>query len=90
MLWSCRVPAPPRFVYIIHSEKQPHRYYTGLTSNVKARLSDHNNGHCRHTANGAPWQLVVVIAFAHPRRALDFERYLKSGSGCAFAARHFR
>jgi hypothetical protein len=31
-----------------------------------------------------------VIAFAHPQRAVEFERYLKSGSGCAFAARHLR
>ena len=84
------MPGPQRFVYIIQSEKQPHRFYTGLTSHVKSRLADHNNGHCRYTASGTPWQLVVVIAFSDERRARDFERYLKSGSGCAFAARHFK
>jgi len=84
------MPALQRFVYIIRSEKQPDRYYTGSTSNVKARLAQHNGGHSRHTANGAPWELVVVIAFREQQRALDFERYLKSGSGCAFAARHLR
>ena len=82
--------ATQRFVYIIRSEKQPQRYYTGLTSHVKLRLAAHNAGHSRHTANAAPWKLVVVIAFSDERRARDFERYLKSGSGCAFAARHFR
>ena len=82
--------APQRFVYILRSEKQPPRFYTGLTSHVKARLADHNNGHCRHTASATPWKVVVVIAFSDARRALEFERYLKSGSGCAFAARHFR
>jgi hypothetical protein len=30
--------------------------------------------------------MIVVIAFAREDRALDFERYLKTGSGCAFAA----
>ncbi len=84
------VPAPQRFVYIIRSEKQPNRHYTGLTSHVKSRLADHNAGHCRHTATGVPWRLVVVIAFASEQRAREFERYLKSGSGGAFAARHLR
>jgi putative endonuclease len=84
------MPASQRFVYVIRSEKQPDRYYTGLTSNVKARRAHHNGGHSRHTANGAPWEVVVVIAVRDARRALDFEKYLKSGSGCAFAARHFR
>jgi predicted GIY-YIG superfamily endonuclease len=84
------MPAPQRFVYIIRSEKQPRRYYTGLTSNVKSRLADHNSGHCRHTATGVPWTLVVMIFFADERRAREFERYLKSGSGSAFAVRHLR
>jgi hypothetical protein len=34
--------------------------------------------------------VIVVVAFANERRAIDFEKYLKSGSGCAFAVRHFR
>jgi hypothetical protein len=32
---------------------------------------------------------VVVLEFANEPTALKFERYLKSGSGRAFAARHF-
>jgi predicted GIY-YIG superfamily endonuclease len=84
------MPRAQRFVHIIRSEKYADRYYTGLTSHVKSRLADHNNGHCRHTACGRPWRVIVVVAFADARRALEFERYLKSGSGCAFAARHLR
>jgi len=84
------MPTPPRFVYIINSLKDPKRFYTGLTSRVKSRLAEHNGGQCRHTASGTPWKLVVVIAFADSRRAVEFERYLKSGSGCAFASRHLR
>jgi putative endonuclease len=79
-----------RFVYILNSTSQPARYYTGITSNVRMRLSEHNRGGCVHTRCWTPWRVVVVIAFASEARALDFERYLKSGSGCAFAARHFR
>jgi hypothetical protein len=37
----------------------------------------------------APWQLHVTIDPPDEQRAVDFERYLKSGSGRAFAKRHF-
>ncbi|MFN2509238.1 MAG: GIY-YIG nuclease family protein [Chthoniobacterales bacterium] len=67
-----------------------HPVYTGLTSNVRQRLAEHNAGHSRHTANGRPWKVIVVVAFLNERRAIEFEKYLKSVSGCAFAVRHFR
>ena len=79
-----------RSVYILQSDSAPHRYYTGVTSDLLARLSEHNAGRCRHTANGRPWRVVVAINFADEEQALRFEKYLKSGSGCAFSRRHFR
>jgi predicted GIY-YIG superfamily endonuclease len=82
--------APKRFVYILKSESQPNRYYTGLASNLAARLDAHNAGRCPHTASNRPWRLDVVVKFADERRAVAFERYLKSGSGNAFAKRHLR
>jgi len=81
---------PQRFVYVLNSTSDPTRYYTGLTSNVRARLAEHNNGSCLHTSRWTPWRVIVVVAFASEDRAMAFERYLKSGSGCAFAGRHFR
>jgi len=42
------------------------------------------------TADGRPWEIAVLIKFADEPRALAFERYLKSGSGFAFAKCHFR
>ena len=77
-------------VYILRSQSAPGRYYVGLTSNMAARLAAHNAGHCTHTATGRPWETDVVIKFTDERRAVDFERYLKSGSGVAFAKRHLR
>jgi len=35
-----------------------------------------------------PWSPVVVIRFENDEKAERFERYLKSGSGHAFAKRH--
>ncbi len=77
-------------VYILRSVSHPDKYYTGFTEDVKQRLADHNAGHCTHTAKFRPWELVTAISFADRQKALDFERYLKTGSGRAFAARHFR
>ena len=81
---------PKRFVYVLRSRSDPNRYYTGVTSNVRARLSAHNAGECIHTAKHRPWELDVVVAFRDEGRAITFERYLKSGSGVAFAQRHLR
>ena len=78
------------FVYVIKSCNNPSRYYTGVTSDVTARLAAHNAGHCRHTSRFGPWKMDVVIEFADEGRAIAFEKYLKSGSGVAFAQRHFR
>jgi putative endonuclease len=80
---------PKRFVYVLTTGGAVPRYYVGLTSDAKARLQAHNDGLCPHTAKYRPWQLHVVVEFADERRASAFERYLKSGSGRAFARRHF-
>ena len=77
-------------MYVLRSLTDPTRYYTGVTNNARLRLDAHTSGKSPHTADGRPWMLDVVIEFADERRALVFERYLKSGSGCAFAKRHLR
>ena len=82
--------APKRCVYILRSESDPACYYTGVTADLRARLADHNAGRSTHTAKAGPWVVDVIVKFADERRALAFERYLKSGSGCAFAKRHLR
>ena len=40
--------------------------------------------------NGKPGIIDVVVEFSDERRAIAFKKYLKSGSGCAFAQRHLR
>jgi hypothetical protein len=42
-----------------------------------------------HTAKYRPCRLAVSIGFETSAQAAGFERYLKSGSGRAFAKRHF-
>lgn len=79
-----------RFVYVLVNTENPPRYYTGVTSDVARRLAEHNSGNCAHTAKHRPWSIDVVVAFADEKRAVAFERYLKSGSGAAFAKEHLR
>jgi putative endonuclease len=81
---------PRRFVYVLRNQENPPRYYTGVTSDVAARHAEHNAAKCTHTAKYRPWSIDVVVEFSDERRALAFERYLKSGSGVAFAHRHLR
>jgi len=78
-----------RFVYVLKSLQEPPSYYVGLASDVRARLHDHNAGQSPHTARRRPWKLHVTMAFSDEGMASRFERFLKSGSGHAFARRHF-
>jgi len=79
-----------RFVYLLRSTINPSQYYVGVTNDVAARLAVHNAGGSPHTSKYRPWQLAVSIEFEDQNRATTFERYLKTGSGRAFATRHFR
>jgi predicted GIY-YIG superfamily endonuclease len=78
-----------RFVYVLKNAEAFPRFYVGLTSDTRRRVEDHNTGRCPHTAHDRPWRLHVAIEFSDERRAVRFERYLKSDSGRAFAKRHF-
>ena len=78
------------YVYILRSLHDPSLTYVGLTTDVRRRLATHNSGGSRATAANRPWALIVSIEFADPDRAEEFEQYLESGSGRAFAERHLR
>jgi predicted GIY-YIG superfamily endonuclease len=82
--------SPQRIVYVLKNREAPPRYYTGVTSDLATRLAAHNNGGCPHTAKYRPWNIDVFVKFADEKRALKFEKYLKSGSGVEFARRHLR
>jgi len=73
------------YVYLIRSDVYPEQTYIGLTADLKARLNKHNEGGSPHTSKYKPWTLVSYHAFASKERAAEFECYLKSGSGRAFA-----
>lgn len=72
------------YCYILLSSKS-HIFYFGSTVNLEKRLLLHNEGKVRSTEPHIPWNLVWYGAFKTEREARDFELYLKSGSGKAFA-----
>lgn len=73
------------YIYFIRSTSHPNQTYIGHTQNVTARLARHNRGTTPHTAKFTPWKLVAHIGFEDKQGAVEFERYMKSGSGHAFA-----
>jgi len=77
-------------VYIIRSLSHPDRIYIGLTSDLNDRIKGHNAKKSPHTSKYTPWELVSYTAFSEKAKAFEFEKYLKSHSGRAFAAKHFR
>jgi predicted GIY-YIG superfamily endonuclease len=77
------------YVYILTSETDQFRHYTGFTQDLEKRLKIHNNGQVPHTAKYRPWYIETAIAFQSCEKAIAFEKYLKSHSGRAFISKHF-
>ena len=75
-------------VYLLRSKSHPDQTYVGSTGDLKNRLTEHNAGKSTHTNKFRPWELMAYVALPDRPLAERFERYLKSGSGRAFAKRH--
>lgn len=75
------------YIYLLRSLNSPEKTYIGFTTSITNRLKKHNEGGSPHTKRDKPWKLVTYLAFSSKEKALDFERYIKVGSGYAFAKR---
>jgi predicted GIY-YIG superfamily endonuclease len=73
------------YVYILQSELETKHFYVGRTEDLRARLAKHNAGEVPHASKFRPWQIKTAIAFSDEQRAIEFESYLKTASGRAFA-----
>jgi Predicted endonuclease containing a URI domain len=77
------------YVYILKSVNSPDRFYIGVTSNLKKRLSEHKSpSPDNYTYRYAPWKLATYVVFGDMLRAKKFEVYLKTSSGRTFIKRH--
>jgi putative endonuclease len=73
------------YVYILSLSNG--KYYTGYTQDIDERYNRHQNGMVAYTASYRPLELVYYSAFRSKILAIEFERYLKSGSGRAFTSK---
>ncbi len=77
-------------VYILQSIKFENKYYTGHTNkSLEDRLWEHNQGMSKYTKAYTPWKIKTYIVFDNEKRAIEFEYYLKTGSGKAFRNKRF-
>lgn len=74
-------------VYILKCANQT--YYTGCTSDINNRLIRHRQKQVTYSATRLPVELITYISFTDKYKAYTFEKYLKSGSGKAFAKKRF-
>jgi predicted GIY-YIG superfamily endonuclease len=76
------------YVYLLKSV-QSSKTYVGYTTDINQRLATHNSGGSVYTKDDRPWKLVMYLAFESEQKALAFEKYIKIGSGHAFAKKRF-
>ena len=67
-------------VYVLRSTTTG-RFYTGATSDLTARLAQHNSDQSFSTKHRGPWELVHREDFETLAEAVRRERSLKSGQG---------
>ena len=77
------------YVYFLRSINNLSKTYIGYTTDLKQRIETHNSGGSIYTKQDRPWKLVMYLAFDSKEKALAFEKYIKIGSGPAFAKKRF-
>ena len=70
------------YVYILKLKND--QFYIGFTSDLKTRFKRHFQCSTPTTTRIKPRRLNFYAAFRDKKKALDFEKYLKSSSGFAF------
>ena len=63
--------------------------YVGSTNNLRRRIDSHEQGQVTSTKAYMPVTLKSYIAVQTEKNACELEKYLKSGSGKAFAKKRF-
>ena len=70
-------------VYILFSEKYQ-LHYTGFTTNLAMRFLSHNEFGKGWTAKYRPWRIIFTKDFEIKKYAMEYEKWLKTGTGREF------
>jgi predicted GIY-YIG superfamily endonuclease len=61
-------------VLLVRCDGQPEAFYTGISDDLKVRLSAHNSGVVTHTAKHRPWRVKTYVPFTDELRVVAFEK----------------
>ena len=76
------------YVYVLRSTIDKN-LYIGSTNDVRRRLSEHNSALVDSTKHRIPFTLEAYVAVKDKSKAIDLERYFKTGSGKAVLQNRF-
>ncbi len=71
------------YTYVLKSRKDK-KLYIGFTNNLKKRIIEHNTGQVESTKTRLPIELVYYEACGNKEKALEREKYFKTGFGRRF------
>jgi len=74
------------YVYILKCSDD--QLYVGQTADLRERFERHQKGYVPSTKGRRPVSIIHYSAFIDQYKAIEFEKYLKSGSGRAFTNKH--
>lgn len=74
------------YVYVLQSTFDA-SFYTGYSSDVRARLVEHNAGKNVSTRHHRPWNIIFYEAFLNEHDARRREKYLKTSQGSRLVKR---
>ena len=77
------------YVYVLQSEADS-GLYIGMTSNLRRRFQEHQNGESPCTKVRRPWKLIYYEAYLLESDAAGREVFLKSGGGRRFLDKQLR
>jgi putative endonuclease len=77
------------YVYVIESEKTK-RWYIGFSTDLRARITKHNQNGNKSTSGQGPWKIIYYEAYLLKGDALGREKFLKSGSGWRYLKKQMR
>ena len=69
-----------QYVYLIRSLRT-RKWYTGCTSNLRKRFSEHEKNMSTYTKGRGPFELIYYEACLNLKDGYAREKYLKSGVG---------
>jgi len=75
--------------YVYFLELSNSNIYVGFSSDLWQRISDHNNAKVPATASLIPAKLRSYVAVETKEKAIELEKYFKTGSGKAVALKRF-